>query len=89
MTGDSLWPELPLSAWSETCETLHRFTQIAGKTRLATTPLINHWWNVTFLVNSRGLAAPANICAAGSFDIVFDFVDHRLAIATSDGRSEG
>ena len=80
MTGNSLWPELPLSAWSDTCETLRRFTQIAGKTRLATTPLVNHWWNVTFLVNSRGLAAPANICAAGTFDIVFDFVDHRLVI---------
>jgi hypothetical protein len=88
MTGNSRWPELPLSAWSETCETLHRFTQIAGKTRLATTPLVNHWWNVTFQVNSRGLAAPANICAAGTFDIVFDFVDHRLGIATSDGRTE-
>jgi hypothetical protein len=88
MSGNSLWPDLPLSAWSETCETLHRFTQIAGKVRLATTPLINHWWNVTFQVNSRGLVAPANSCAAGAFDIVFDFVDHRLGITTSDGRSE-
>jgi hypothetical protein len=88
MSGNSLWPDLPLSAWSETCETLHRFTQIAGKVRLATTPLINHWWNVTFLVNSRGLVAPANSCATGAFDIVFDFVDHCLGIATSDGRSE-
>jgi Family of unknown function (DUF5996) len=87
MTGNSLWPELPLSAWSETCKTLHRFTQIAGKTRLATTPPVNHWWNVTFRVNSRG-AAPANICAAGTFDIVFDFIDHRLGIATSGGRTE-
>src|SRR4029079_17310802 len=51
-------------------------------------PLINHWWNVTFQVNSRGLVAPANSCAAGAFDIVFDFVDHRLGITTSDGRSE-
>jgi hypothetical protein len=88
MSGNSLWPDLPLSAWSETCETLHRFTQIAGKVRLATTPLINHWWNVTFHVDSRGLIAPANSCATGAFDIVFDFVDHRLGITTSDGRSE-
>jgi hypothetical protein len=88
MSGSSLWPDLPLSAWSETCETLHRFTQIAGKVRLATTPLINHWWNVTFQVSSRGLLAPANSCATAAFDIVFDFVDHRLGITMSDGRSE-
>jgi hypothetical protein len=88
MSGNSLWPDLPLSAWPDTCETLHRWTQIAGKVRLATTPLVNHWWNVTLHVNSRGLAAPANFCAGRTFDIVFDFVEHRLRIVTSDGRVE-
>jgi len=88
MGGTSLWPDLPLSAWSDTCETLHRWTQIAGKVRLASTPLVNHWWNVTLRVNSRGLVAPANIHAGRAFDIAFDFVDHRLQIATSDARAE-
>jgi Family of unknown function (DUF5996) len=88
MTGQALWPDLPLSAWSDTCETLHRWTQIAGKVRLKQTPLVNHWWNVTFHVGSRGLVAPANPCAGGTFDIVFDFVDHQLRISKSDGRSE-
>jgi Family of unknown function (DUF5996) len=88
VSGNSLWPDLPLSGWSETCETLHRWTQIAGKVRLATTPLINHWWNVTLHVGSRGLVAPANFCAGRTFDIVFDFVEHRLRIVTSDGGVE-
>jgi hypothetical protein len=88
MRGNSLWPELPLSAWSETCDTLHLWTQIVGKVRLATTPLVNHWWNITLHVNSRGLLAPANFCAGRTFDVVFDFVDHQLGIATSDGRTE-
>ena len=57
MSGNSLWPDLPLSARNETCETLHRWTQIAGKVRLASTPLVNHWWNVTLDVNSRGRGA--------------------------------
>jgi Family of unknown function (DUF5996) len=83
-----LWPDLPLSAWSETCETLHRWMQIAGKVRLATTPLVNHWWNVTFLVDARGLVAPANFYGGRTFDIVFDFVEHRLRIATDDGGVE-
>ena len=86
--SDTVWPDLPLSAWSDTCETLHRWTQIAGKVRLALTPLVNHWWNVTLHVNSRGLVAPANPLRGRTFDIVFDFVDHQLRIATSDGRME-
>ena len=88
MNANSLWPDLPLSAWNETCETLHRWTQIAGKVRLASTPRVNHWWNVTFYVNSRGLVAPANIYDGRTFDIIFDFIEHRLRIAVSDGRSE-
>ena len=56
MSENSLWPDLPLSAWSETCDTLQLWTQIAGKVRIALTPLINHWWNATFRVTSRGLS---------------------------------
>jgi hypothetical protein len=88
MTANSSWPDLPFSAWSETCDTLHLWTQIVGKVRLALTPLVNHWWNVTLHVTARGLAAPAIPYAGGTFDIAFDFIDHRLSIETSEGRSE-
>jgi hypothetical protein len=88
MTGHALWPDLPLAAWSDTCETLVRWTQIAGKVRLKLTPLVNHWWNVTLHADSRGLVAPANPYAGGTFDIVFDLTGHQLRIATSDGRVE-
>ena len=88
MTGHPLWPDLPLAAWSDTCETLLRWTQIAGKVRLKLTPLVNHWWNVTLHVDSRGLVAPANPYAGGTFDIVFDLTGHQLRIASSDGRVE-
>jgi hypothetical protein len=86
MSVQQLWPDLPLAAWIETCETLQLWTQIAGKVRLKQTPLINHWWNVTFQVTSRGLAAPANPYPGGTFDIIFDLMGHQLYIATSDGR---
>jgi len=88
MTEHPLWPDLPLEAWSETCDTLHLWTQVAGKVRMAATPLVNHWWNVTFFVTSRGLVAPSNYYRGRSFDIMFDFVDHELRIAASDGRRE-
>jgi hypothetical protein len=82
------WPDLPLPAWSETCDTLHLWTQVAGKVIMALTPLINHWWNVTFHVTARGIAKRAIPYPGGVFDIVFDFIDHRVDIAVSDGRRE-
>ena len=88
MSKNSDWPDLPLPAWSETCDTLQLWTQIVGKVRIAVTPLINHWWNATLLVTARGLSAPAMPYAGGTFDIAFDFIDHLLIIETSDGRAE-
>jgi hypothetical protein len=82
------WPDLPFAAWSGTCNTLLLWLQIVGKVRIACTPLINHWWNATFKVTSRGPFAPAMPYHGRTFDVLFDFTDHRLLIATSDGRTE-
>jgi uncharacterized protein DUF5996 len=83
-----VWPDLPLAAWSETCDTLQLWTQIVGKVRIALTPLLNHWWNASFLVTARGLAAIAMPYAGRTLDITFDFTNHRLLIEASDGRVE-
>jgi hypothetical protein len=88
MSVHSLWPDLPLSAWSETCDTLQLWTQIVGKVRIATTPLINHWWNATLFVTARGLEAPAMHHPGGTFDVLFDLAGHRLVVQTNDGRVE-
>src|SRR6266436_2634411 len=69
MNDTSAWPDLPLAAWSETCDTLHLWTQIVGKVRMASTPLVNHWWNVTFHVTSRGLATLPIPYGARTFEI--------------------
>ena len=82
------WPSLPLAEWSDTCETLHRWTQVVGKVRMAFTPLINHWWNVTLYVTSRGLTTSPIPDGARTFEILFDFIDHHLRIETSDGATE-
>jgi hypothetical protein len=88
MSKNQHWPDLPLTAWSDTCDTLQLWTQIAGKVIMVLTPLINHWWNVTFHVTARGMIKRAIPYPGGVFDIVFDFIDHRLDIAASDGRTE-
>jgi hypothetical protein len=88
MTTREEWPDLPFAAWSETCATLQLWTQIVGKVRMARTPLVNHWWNVTLRVTARGLVAPAMPYAGGTVDVVFDFCAHRLTIETSDSRVE-
>jgi hypothetical protein len=88
MTEHANWPSLPLSAWSDTCETLHRWTQVVGKVRLALAPLVNHWWNVTFYATARGLTTSPIPQEARTFEIAFDFVNHTLSIETSDGAAE-
>jgi hypothetical protein len=81
------WPELPFEAWKDTCATLHLWTQIVGKVRLAKAPMINHWWQVPLYVTCRGLTtSPIPYESGRSFQIDFDFIDHRLIIAVSDGR---
>ena len=82
------WPELPLSAWQDTYATLHMWTQIVGKVRLALTPLINHWWEVALYVDARGLTTSAIPYGDNIFEIQFDFIDHKLVIQTSWGSSK-
>ena len=79
------WPPLPFDEWQDTCETLHMWLQMAGKVRMAFTPPLNHWWHVTLLVNARGLSTGPIPYAGGTFEIVFDFLDHELSIATCGG----
>jgi hypothetical protein len=83
------WPSLPLAEWQDTYATLQLWTQIVGKIRLAQAPLINHWWQVPLYVTARGLTTSPMPYGACSFQIDFDFIDHRLVIACSDGRTAG
>ncbi|MUL63778.1 hypothetical protein BOO86_04815 [Mycobacterium sp. CBMA 234] len=79
------WPALQVSDWEPTRDTLHLWTQIVGKIRLAGAPLLNHWWNVTLYVSPRGLTTSSFPHGSGLVDIEFDFIDHVLAIRSSDG----
>jgi hypothetical protein len=83
------WPALPLEAWSETCATLHLWTQIVGKVRLAQSPWVNHSWHVTLYVTSSGLVTSPIPYGTRTFEIAFDFIRHRLTVQTSDGASGG
>src|SRR5579863_4041401 len=84
-----VWPELPLESWSDTCATLHLWTQIAGKIRLVQTPWINHSWHVPLYVTATGITTSPIPHGARIFEIDFDFIHHQLAIRTSDGSSGG
>ena len=81
------WPALPLAAWADTYATLHMWTQIVGKIRLALAPPVNHWWHVTLHVTPRGLTTLAMPYDGGCCEIQFDFVEHRLRIDTSGGET--
>jgi Family of unknown function (DUF5996) len=83
----TVWPELPYSAWHETCATLQLWTQIVGKIRLTQTPWLNHSWHVALYVTSRGLSTSPIPHGSRTFEIEFDFVGQALVIEVSDGAS--
>src|SRR5439155_403923 len=79
------WPSLPLEEWKDTYATLHRWTQIVGKIRLALSPWINHSWHVTLYVTARGLTTSPIWHGTRTFQIDFDFIDHQLLIRDGEG----
>ena len=83
--NNNRWPPLPLEQWKDTYATLHMWTQIVGKIRLALTPPINHWWNVPLHVNARGLITSPIPYGNTPFELWFDFLDHQLVLHTSEG----
>ena len=79
------WPELPYAAWKDTYATLHLWTQIVGKIRLAQTPWLNHSWHVTLYVSPRGLVTSSIPYGQRSFELEFDFSEHVLRASTAEG----
>lgn len=82
---NDVWPSLPLESWRDTYATVHMWTQIVGKTRLALAPPVNHWWQVALYVTSRGLTTSSIPHGQRTFQVEFDFVDHTLTVAADDG----
>jgi Family of unknown function (DUF5996) len=80
-----LWPALRVADWGDTRDTLHMWTQIVGKIRMASEPMINHWWQVPLYVSARGLTTSSMPYPRGAFDMEFDFVEHRLDLRASTG----
>jgi len=81
------WPDLAVTNWHETRDTLHMWLQIVGKIRLELTPLINHWWNVPLYVSARGLTTSLMPAGLRSLEIEFNFVDHVLELRATDGQT--
>ncbi|HSS10274.1 MAG TPA: DUF5996 family protein, partial [Acidimicrobiales bacterium] len=81
------WPELTLSAWEDSRDTFHMWTQVVGKVRLALEPMVNHWWQVPLYVSARGLTTSLMHAGPTGLEMEFDLVDHVLDARTTDGRS--
>jgi hypothetical protein len=83
----NVWPPLSLEAWQETYLTLHRWTQIVGKIRLALCPAVNHWWHTTLYLTPRGLTTGPMPYGERTFQMDFDFLTHRLDVTTANGQT--
>jgi hypothetical protein len=82
------WPALPYDEWRPTRDTLHMYTQVVGKLRLALSPFEPEWANVPLYVTARGLTTSTVPSGLRTFDAEFDFVDHQLVLRASDGGME-
>ena len=87
VAGPEDWPELPLSAWQDTYNTLHMWSQVVGKVRLALSPKLNHWWEVPLYVDAIGLTTSPIPYKDGIFEVQFDFIQHRLIVQTNHAAS--
>lgn len=87
MPGSVRWPQLSYAAWRDTGATLHLWTQIVGKTRLALAPYENHWWHVALYATERGLTTMPMRCRPWVILVEFDFLEHRLGLRRDDGAS--
>jgi hypothetical protein len=82
------WPELTLSQWEDTRDTLQLWSQVVGKIRLGLEPMVNQWWQVTLYVSARGLTTSLMPAGHVGLEIEFNFLDHVLDLRTSDGRGQ-
>ncbi len=87
LPGKTAWPALPLAEWQATYDTLHMWSQIAGKIRLELSPRMNHWWEVSLYVDARGLTTSPIPYNSEIFSLRFDFLDHDLIIETSSDKT--
>jgi hypothetical protein len=78
----SAWPILDYAEWRDTLRTLHLWTQIVGKVRLAQTPWLNHSWQTPLYVTARGLSTGLIAHGARTLDLEFDFPGQVLHIRT-------
>ena len=79
------WPDLTLEGWADTRDTLHLWTQIVGKVRLALEPMVNQWWQVPLYVSARGLTTSLMPAGRHGLEMEFDFVEHVLRVTTTEG----
>lgn len=86
--GERLWPALPVKEWEATRATLHMWTQMVGKVRMALSPKRNHWWEVALYVDARGLTTSPIPYPDGIFELRFDFISHRLTLESSNGATD-
>jgi hypothetical protein len=86
LSGD--WPALPYEEWRPTRDTLHMYTQVIGKVRLALSPFEPQWANVPLYVTARGLTTSPIPIGLRTVDAEFDLIDHALVMRSSDGHLE-
>jgi hypothetical protein len=84
---ENRWPLLSYEQAKPTYDTLHMWTQVVGKIKMASLPWINHSWHVTLYITPTGLTTLSLPYKEKNFQIDFDFITHQLKISTNNGET--
>lgn len=79
------FPSLKLANWQPTRDTIHQYARVIGKIRQALAPRQKHWWHISLRAAATGLSTTPIWAGSMSFELLLDFVNHKLVITTSRG----
>ncbi|MBV9277280.1 MAG: hypothetical protein JOZ97_03490 [Candidatus Eremiobacteraeota bacterium] len=84
---NSAWPDFNVAQWPGTKRTLHMYTQMLGKLRLALSPFQPNWMFTPLYFNARGLTTGFIPWQWSSIEGTLDVLDSKITLARSDGRA--
>ena len=80
------FPDLSGTDWHATRDSMKQYARVVGKVRRALAAPEKHWWHVALRMAATGATTGPIPGRDGSVELLLDFANHDLGIATSGGQ---
>lgn len=87
MSDAAIWSDLSIAAWAPTKKSLHLYTQMLGKLRVALSPAQPNWLFTALLMTPRGITTGPMPWHDRTLQASLDVFASELSVELSDGRS--